>query len=234
MTRSTAITVREIQGKIIHLPNRPPAMLAHDLAAIYGSKPSQIRQAVRRNPDRFPEDFCFRLTHDEKASLQNETMLFYKGGQAPHAFTRLGANMLSAVLKTPVAAQRAVQIMRAFSALEEAAEEKPTILEELAGIRLNKTYQRSPAPAPPGPDTLVISTDDFIDMAKRIIRLQDEKIASLQAAKRVPSRRLTGDEKTRILSMAAAGMGPSAIGKRTGRPESTIRDYLKRHRKAVN
>ncbi len=99
-------------------------MLDRDLAEVYGTETKFINRAVDRNPERFPEDFVFQLTPDEfeRVRFQNGTsQSFQTVAYAPHAFTREGANMLSAVLKTKVAAKRSVQIMRAFSAMEKAA-----------------------------------------------------------------------------------------------------------------
>lgn len=120
------ITSESIHSKIIHLPDRPPIMLAEDLAEIYQTKVKRVNESVRRNPDRFPEpEFCFRLTaaeidmvRSQNATLKEKQHLIY----APWAFTRMGANQLSSVLRSSVAARRSVQIMRAFSALEVAAQ----------------------------------------------------------------------------------------------------------------
>jgi len=118
------LTIKDIQNKIINLPNRPPVMLAQDAAEVYEVSAKQVNQAVKRNQERFPKpDFCFRLSAEEVEIIRSQNVTkFYAGEQyRPMAFTRMGANMLSAVLKSPVAAARAVQIMRAFSTLEEAA-----------------------------------------------------------------------------------------------------------------
>lgn len=120
---SDSITL-EIQSKIIKMPGRPVAMLDRDLAEIYGTETKRINEAVRRNPNRFPEDFVYQFTIEETRNLwsQNATFEWLQHVKyTPHAFSREGANMLSAVLKTEVAAERSVQIMRAFSALEEKA-----------------------------------------------------------------------------------------------------------------
>lgn len=125
------VTAQEVQQAVYVLPNRPPFMLAADLAAIYGTKRRQVLQAVRRHPNRFPADFCFKLEPPEVEQLrgktraggfQNETNLYIPGASQPLAFTRFGANMLSAVLKSDIAAARSVMIMRAFSAIEEAVD----------------------------------------------------------------------------------------------------------------
>lgn len=229
---SDQLTLQQIQNRIIRLPNRPPAMLASDLAAIYEAEPRQIAQAVRRNPERFPEpEFCFRLTDEEWASLRsqnvtsNQKQVFVgplaemfprveilksqnvissHGGErkAPLALTRLGANMLSAVLKTPVAAARSVQIMRAFSALEEAA-------------------SAAPAPVPPAPETVTMTKDEYIDLLKAKIALHEM----------MPRRRvLKDDEKAEILRLHGHGWTPAAIGCKVGRPTASVETYLRRVR----
>ncbi|MBF0628542.1 MAG: ORF6N domain-containing protein [Magnetococcales bacterium] len=119
------VTLQTIQNAIVTLPGREPFMLGQDLAAIYETEPRAVVQAVKRNPDRFPEDFVFRLSDDETTFLKSQFVTSNLSGKAnrenPLGFTRSGANMLSTVLKSPVAVQRSVEIMRAFSALEDRA-----------------------------------------------------------------------------------------------------------------
>lgn len=119
------LTIRDIQTQIITLPNRPPAMLASNCAAIYEVETRQVNQAVRRNPDRFPEHFCFRLSDNEVSALVSQNVIpsiHSFGGHLPWMFSRYGANQLSTVLKSKVAASRSIQIIEAFSALEEMAQ----------------------------------------------------------------------------------------------------------------
>lgn len=110
-----------IQNKIIRIPGFPPTMLDRDLAKLYETETRKINQAVKRNQDRFPSDFCFQLTDEEAEKLVSQSVIPKQiiTKSTPYAFTREGANMLSAVLHTPIAVQRSVQIMRAFSAIEE-------------------------------------------------------------------------------------------------------------------
>ncbi|QTA93571.1 ORF6N domain-containing protein [Desulfonema magnum] len=114
------LTVKEIKSQIITLPGRPPAMLDRDLAEIYGTETKKLNQAVKRNPDRFPEDFCFQLTENEVNILRSQsvTAISPMSRTLPYAYTREGCNMMSACLETPVAVKRSVFIMRAFSAME--------------------------------------------------------------------------------------------------------------------
>ena len=117
---SQAVSVQSIQNTIITLPGREPFMLGQDLAAIYETEPKYITLAVKRNPTRFDDDFVFQLTNEEVEvlRLQSATANFAKMRSNPFGFTQAGANMLSVVLKSPVAIQRSKQIIRAFTAME--------------------------------------------------------------------------------------------------------------------
>ena len=106
-------------------------MLDRDLAKLYGVSTKQLNQAVKRNLDRFPDDFMFQLTVDEaKSWLQEVTaqrlrsqIVTLKRGQhikyRPYAFSEHGILMLSSVLNSHRAVRVNIQIMRAFVRLRE-------------------------------------------------------------------------------------------------------------------
>ena len=105
--------IYEIRGKQV--------MLDSDLAKLYnctnGTK--EINQAVKRNIEKFPEDFYFMLTEQEYTNLKSQfvtSSLNSYGGRrnTPHVFTELGVAMLSSVLKTEIANKVSVNIIRAF------------------------------------------------------------------------------------------------------------------------
>lgn len=124
--------IQAIGSKIKLLPARPPFMLDADLAMVYGTTAKKINQAVRRNPERFPEDFVFQLTKEEAESLGLGSSQWGKHLKyLPCGFAREGCNMLSAVLNTPIAVARSLQIMRAFSAMERGAGRIGQALEQL-------------------------------------------------------------------------------------------------------
>jgi hypothetical protein len=114
---SSMIPTETIARKILLLRNRK-VMLDRDLAELYGVKTKVLKQAVKRNIDRFPEDFMFVLTKDEfedwrsqfVTSNQDKMGLRYK----PMAFSELGVAMLSSILNSKRAIQINIQIMRAF------------------------------------------------------------------------------------------------------------------------
>jgi ORF6N domain-containing protein len=96
-------------------------MLDSDLAALYGVAAKALNQAVKRNRQRFPADFMFRLTDQEAQSLRSHVVTAKWGGRrtAPYAFTEQGVAMLSSVLRSPRAVRVNVEIMRAFVRLRQ-------------------------------------------------------------------------------------------------------------------
>ena len=94
-------------------------LLDADLASLYGVETKVFNQAVRRNIERFPEDFMFHLTPEEAESLRSQTVTLKTGRgthakYAPLAFTEQGVAMLSSVLKSKQAIQINLGIMRTF------------------------------------------------------------------------------------------------------------------------
>jgi hypothetical protein len=91
-------------------------MLSGDLAALYEVEPRALIQAVKRNIERFPDDFMFQLTDDEFRGLRSQIVMSSWGGirRPPYAFTEQGVAMLSSVLRSKRAVRVNVEIMRAF------------------------------------------------------------------------------------------------------------------------
>lgn len=108
-------------------------MLSSDLARLYGVEPRVLIQAVKRNLERFPEDFMFQLDGDEWANLKSQNVISSWGGArtAPHAFTEQGIAMLSSVLRSPEAVQVNIEIMRAFVRLRRILAEHKDIAQRL-------------------------------------------------------------------------------------------------------
>ncbi len=102
----------------IHVIRGQRVMLDSDLAGLYGVPTRRLNEQVRRNRERFPEDFTFQLTLQEfKDSMsQTATSSSDHGGRRklPWAFTEQGVAMLSSVLRSPTAVKVNVEIMRAF------------------------------------------------------------------------------------------------------------------------
>jgi hypothetical protein len=96
-------------------------MLDIDLAELYQVETGRLNEQVKRNADRFPEDFMFQLSNDEWESLRSQYAISKKGRggrrYAPFAFTEHGVLMLSSVLNSELAIQVNIQIMRIYSNL---------------------------------------------------------------------------------------------------------------------
>ena len=99
-------------------------ILSSDLAHIYGVEPRVLNQAVKRNAERFPPDFAFRLNRDEVAELRrsrSQSVIFNRGAvkYPPLAFTEHGAIMAATVLNSRRAVQMSIFVVRAFLRLRE-------------------------------------------------------------------------------------------------------------------
>ena len=117
-------------------------MLDFDLAELYQVETRTLKQAVRRNIERFPEDFMFEITEAEYNSLKNSltsqiVISNERGGRRymPFAFTEQGVAMLSSVLRSGTAIQVNIAIMRAFVAMRNYITTTTQITAELAEIR---------------------------------------------------------------------------------------------------
>jgi hypothetical protein len=97
-------------------------ILDRDIAKLYGVKPIALRQQVKRNMDRFPEDFMIQLSRKEAEILVSQNVIPSKrslGGSLPYAFTEQGVAMLSSVLNSKRAIFVNIQIMRTFAKLRQ-------------------------------------------------------------------------------------------------------------------
>ena len=112
----------EVVEKKIYLIRGQKIMLSIHLAELYGVETRALNQAVKRNIDRFPEDFMFQLKDSEAEWLVSQNVIPHKkyfGGSLPYAFTEQGVAMLSSVLNSERAVQVNIAIMRAFVKLRE-------------------------------------------------------------------------------------------------------------------
>lgn len=115
--------LEEIRTRI-HVIRGRQVMLDKDLAELYGVETKVLNQAVKRNIERFPDDFMFQLNKDEWEFLRSQivTIKNGRGGHVkylPFAFTEQGVAMLSGVLRSPIAIQVNIRIMRAFVAVRQ-------------------------------------------------------------------------------------------------------------------
>lgn len=114
-------------------------MLDSDLAELYGVETKVLNQAIKRNLERFPEDFMFKLSDDEWESLKSQFVTSNKsrGGRTylPNVFSEHGVLMLSSVLNSSQAIQVNIQIVRIFSRLRTLLAENSDLKLEINQIR---------------------------------------------------------------------------------------------------
>lgn len=106
----------------IYLLRGKKVMLDCDLALLYNVKLKVLNQAVKRNSNRFPEDFMFRVRKEEYESLKSQFVTLKRGQQSkylPYGFTEQGVAMLSSVLNSETAIQFNIQIIRVFTRMRE-------------------------------------------------------------------------------------------------------------------
>jgi phage regulator Rha-like protein len=122
-TVSETLVPEELIERRIYLIRGRKVMLDADLATLYQVATKALNQAVRRNGERFPEDFMFQLTPKEAEALRSQSVTsnIGRGGRRylPYVFTEHGVGMLSSVLSSPRAVQMNIQIIRAFIRMRE-------------------------------------------------------------------------------------------------------------------
>jgi hypothetical protein len=136
MPNQSLIPVERIERSILLIRGQK-VILDNDLALLYGVEAKTLNQAVKRNQDRFPEDFMFQLTWEEAGILRSQfatsssqdteplrsQIVTLKQGKhlkyRPYAFTEQGVAMLSSVLRSPRAVAVNIEIMRAFVRLRQ-------------------------------------------------------------------------------------------------------------------
>ena len=143
---STALIPTEIVESKIYLIRGKKIMLDKDLAELYKVKPIALRQQVKRNKERFPDDFIFQLTKEEVEDLVSQNVIPSKqplGGHLPYAFTEQGVAMLSSILRSKRAVMANIQIMRTFTKLRKMIESNQELRKKIEGIekKYDKQFQ---------------------------------------------------------------------------------------------
>ena len=140
------ITICDIKGinsinieSLIRVIRGQQVMLDSDLAMLYGVETKRLNEQVKRNLNRFPEDFMFQLTQDEavRSRSQIATLNTQRGQNIkylPYAFTRNGIAMLSSVLRSDTAVEVNIRIMRAFTMIPQLVNHNTQIIERIFNI----------------------------------------------------------------------------------------------------
>ncbi|MCH4083707.1 MAG: ORF6N domain-containing protein [Olsenella sp.] len=134
---------------MIYMVRGEQVMLDSDLASLYGVETRTLNQAVTRNPNRFPERFCFRLTKDGADDLKSQFVISSADGwggrrrSLPRVFTEQGVSMLSAVLRSDTAIEVSIRIMDAFVEMRRFIADNAQMLERISTIELRQLeYQK--------------------------------------------------------------------------------------------
>lgn len=148
-------------------------MLDRDIAMLYGVETRVVNQAVKRNEERFPEDFVFQLSAEETKNWKSQFVISNQdnnlksqfvtsswGGvrKCPYAFTENGIAMLSSVLRSPTAIEANIRIMRAFTSMRHFLASNAQVFQRLSNIeyhqietdkRIDEVFKRIDAQTPP-------------------------------------------------------------------------------------
>lgn len=151
VTNETEIEVTSVTVScMIHIIRGKQVILDSDLAMLYQVETGAMNRAVKRNKKRFPEDFCFQLTEEEFMRCQNgiskDESTEGRGGRRymPYAFTEQGISMLSAILRSDVAINVSIGIMRAFVEMRKFLATNSMILNRVDELEMKQLeYQKS-------------------------------------------------------------------------------------------
>lgn len=136
---SDIIKMENIQDLIFEIRG-VKVILDSDVAELYGVETKRINEAVKNNPNKFPDGYIIELTRNEWDSLKSKFSTSIKGGKVklPSAFTEKGFYMLATILKSPTAAQTTIAIIETFSKIRELSRN----IKELTTVK-DKSHQQS-------------------------------------------------------------------------------------------
>lgn len=136
MSNEIAISQQQIENRIFTIRGKQ-VMIDRDLAEMYQIEVKRLNEQVKRNLERFPDNFRFQLNNDEKNELVANCDRFYSSKHSsinPYAFTEQGIAMLSAVLRSNVAIQVSIQIMNAFVDMRKTIAYHSGLIQRIEGI----------------------------------------------------------------------------------------------------
>ena len=167
--------LKAIESKIFELRGLK-VMLDRDLAQMYGVETRILNQAVKRNISRFPEDFMFRLNEEEFQNWKSQIVISnsIRMGlrRKPFAFTEQGVAMLSSVLKSEIAIQVNIAIMRAFVSVRKMLNQPPADSFAVLEKRVAKLEQYM--------DEVIGDFNDINEDTRMQLELINESLAELQ------------------------------------------------------
>jgi hypothetical protein len=143
MQSAAKLALAVVESRILFIRGQK-VLLDSDLAALYEVETKALNQAVKRNVFRFPDDFMFRLNHEETASLPLRSQsVTSKGGRRylPYVFTEHGVAMLSSVLSSRQAVEVNIGIVRTFVRLREALASQAELARRVEKLEWHETEQ---------------------------------------------------------------------------------------------
>ncbi len=171
--------IQNLREKIYYIRNIE-VMLDVDLAEVYSVETKRINEAVKNNPDKFPDDFMFELTENEWNALRSKFSTLKSEGRGQHrkyrpkVFTEQGVYMLATVLKSKRATEVTIAIMRTFTKMRRYALEHGDLVREIKALRHeiteNKqwTKERLTAVA----DTIIMLEDTMVSLEESLLEVK--------------------------------------------------------------
>jgi phage regulator Rha-like protein len=141
MSKEVSIPDEVLMNKI-YMANNTKVMLDSDLAELYQVGTKRLNEQVKRNIERFPEDFMFQLTSEQWENLKSQNATSSWGGRRtlPYVFTEQGVAMLSSVLNSSVAINMNIRIIRVFTKMREMLLTHKDLLIEMEELRSFSHY----------------------------------------------------------------------------------------------
>ena len=139
------VGVKEVEELVIELRGQK-VLLDRDVASLYGVETKRVNEAVRNNPDKFPERYCFTLQVSEKQYVVenfDRMQSLKKSTVEPRAFTERGLYMLATILKSPRATQTTMSIIDTFAKLRELVRNIDAIHKESDNMKQKGLIQRT-------------------------------------------------------------------------------------------
>ena len=185
--------IEHIQN-LIYIIRGQRVMLDFDLSAMYGVETKALNQAVKRNIERFPEDFMFQLTKGEFEILRSQIVIskdFSKMRSLPNAFTEQGVAMLSSVLRSPLAIQVNIGIIRAFVDIRRMVVSLPQPDVNADAVQLRKDFDELKRDI----EDILANQNEINEDTRVQLDVINEALAQLQSDNRQPRRPILGFSK---------------------------------------
>ena len=178
--------------ELIHVIRDQSVILDFDLAKLYGTEVKKLMQQVKRNLNKFPDDFMFQFTQEDMNSLRSQNVTTNYNTMSrflPYAFTEQGVYMVATILKNDIATQQSIFIMRSFKAMKHYLKENQTLLNNEDLLKLSNQLMRQDNRIQSIENIMATKTDiekimeNFLDESKikEIVILNGQKFDAIEA-----------------------------------------------------